>query len=187
MYKKESKVGKSERIKKITRLALLAALALALSALESIFTPILPPGAKAGLSNIAVMLAAASLGLPAALSLALVKALFALLLRGALAFFMSLSGGVFSALALFLLFRFTGGRVGLIGISMAGAFIHNAAQGCVALFVFGTALLAYMPVLLLLSVPSGIVTGALLGAVRHIFETHERKRVRKKDETETQE
>ncbi len=176
-------MGKSERIQKITRLALLAALALALSALESVFTPILPPGAKAGLSNIAVMLAAASLGLPAALSLALLKAIFALLLRGMLAFFMSLFGGAFSALVLFLLFRFTGGRIGLIGISMAGAFAHNAAQGCVALFVFGTALLAYMPVLLLLSLPSGIVTGAFLGAVRHIFETHERKRDPKKDET----
>jgi len=165
-------VGKSERIKRITRLALLAALALALSVLESVFTPILPPGAKAGLSNIAVMLAAAYLSLPSALALALIKALFALLTRGVLAFLMSLFGGVLSALTLFLLFRLGKDRFGLVGISMAGALVHNAAQGFVALFVFGKALFGYLPVLLLLSLPAGIVTGALLGVLRHLFEIH---------------
>ena len=172
-------MGKSNRIKRITRLALLASLALALSVLESVFTPILPPGAKAGVSNIAVMLAAAYLSLPSALALVLIKALFALLTRGVLAFFMSLFGGAMSALTLFLLFRFGKDRLGLIGISMAGAFVHNATQGIVALFVFGKALFGYLPILLLLSLPAGIITGALLGVLRPLFEIHFVKRKEK--------
>ncbi len=161
---------KTGRIRRITRFALLAALALALSVLENVFSPILPPGAKAGLSNIVVMLAAASYGLFPALLIALLKAVYALLFRGVLAFFMSLCGGVFSVLVLRLLFLVWRGRVGLVGISMVGAFAHNAAQGAVALVLFGKALLAYIPILLLLSVPSGIITGAVLGAVLRLTE-----------------
>ena len=53
---------KKTRVTRLCRLALLCALAIALSALEGIFTPLLPPFVKAGLSNVAVMLAAAFLG-----------------------------------------------------------------------------------------------------------------------------
>ena len=84
----------------------LSALALALSAAEGFFTPVLPPGAKAGVSNIVVMYAAASLGLPSALVIALAKATFALLTRGVIAFGMSAAGGVLSALTLFFLFTY---------------------------------------------------------------------------------
>ena len=54
---------------------LLAALALSFSFLEGLIPPIpvLPPGAKLGLSNIVVLYAAGSLGLPAALFLACLK------------------------------------------------------------------------------------------------------------------
>ena len=161
-------------INQITRLALLAALALALSALESVFTPVLPPGAKAGLSNIAVMLAASSLGLPAALILATVKAVYALLFRGVLAFGMSLGGGAVSAFALWLLFRLARGHLGILGISMTGAVLHNATQGLVALCVFGPAVLGYLPILLLLSLPAGLVTGSLIGVLGHIVRRHTR-------------
>ena len=154
-------------VNQITRLALLAALALALSALEGIFTPALPPGAKAGLSNIVVMLAASSMGLPSALALAIVKALYALLMRGALAFFMSLAGGVASALVLYLLFRLPE-RFGTLDIGMAGAAVHNAMQGAVALIVLGKAVLGYLPLLLVLSLPAGLITGALHSALSHI-------------------
>lgn len=161
------KVGRTRRI---ARFALLAALSLSLSALENIFAPILPPGAKAGLSNIVVMFAATSYGLPAALLLAGLKAVYALLVRGVMAFLMSFFGGVFSAVTLWLLFRFARRRVGLLGISMAGALVHNAAQGCVALAVFGSSLLGYIPILLLLSLPSGMITGALFGSILKLQE-----------------
>ena len=63
---------------------ILAALALALSFLEGLLPPLpmMPPGAKLGLSNIATMYAAGSLGLPSALFLAVFKGLFSLMTRG---------------------------------------------------------------------------------------------------------
>ena len=152
---------------RLCRLALLSALALALSALEGIFTPILPPGVRAGLSNVVTMYAVASLGLPSALTVTLLKALFALLTRGVIAFGMSALGGLLSATLLYILFRFAKGKLGTVGISVLGAAAHNLAQGLFALLIFGRAMLAYLPILVLLSAPCGLVTGSLLYLVRY--------------------
>ena len=148
----------------VVRIAVLSALALALSVLESVFTPILPPGAKAGVSNIVTMYAACALGLPAALAITLIKATFALVTRGVIAFGMSAAGGILSATVLFLLFRLARGRLGTLGISIFGAAVHNAAQGLFALLIFGKAILAYLPILILLSLPSGALTGTIMHA-----------------------
>ena len=158
----------------LCRMAILAALALSLSALESVFTPILPPGAKAGISNVVTMYAAASLGLPSALLIVLVKAVFALATRGAIAFLMSLFGGVASAIVLYLLFRFATGRLGVIGTSVVGAAVHNTAQGLFALLIFGRAMLGYLPILIFLSLPSGVLTGSALYATLGILRRKER-------------
>ena len=83
---------------------LLAALAIALSFLEGLLPPLpmMPPGAKLGLSNLATMYAAGSLGLPSALFLAVFKGVFALVTRGGMAGLMSLSGGVVSTVVMWL-------------------------------------------------------------------------------------
>ena len=75
-----------------------AALAIVLSALENLIPPLpmMPPGAKLGLSNIVTMFAAGTFGLIPALAIALLKALFAGATRGVTALLMSLAGG-FSA------------------------------------------------------------------------------------------
>lgn len=159
---------KNVRIRSLCRVALLAALALALSVLEGVFTPILPPGARAGLSNVVVMLAASALGLPSALAIVLCKALFALLVRGAVSFLLSLSGGVVSALLLWALFRFVRG-LGTLGVSTLGALSHSLAQLAVSLLLYGSAVLAYAPVMILFSVPSGCITAALLSATAPLF------------------
>ena len=106
---------------------LLGALALALSFLESLLPPlpVLPPGAKLGLSNIAVLFAVQSLGLLPALGVALVKGVFAGLTRGGVAFLMSLSGGLLSTCVTFLLSRLKRPRFGLMGLGIAGALAHN--------------------------------------------------------------
>lgn len=160
---------------KAVRVALLVALALSLSALENVFSPLLPPGVKAGLSNVVVMFAAAHLGLPTALGIALAKAVFALLTRGVVAFGMSFCGGMLSACLLWLLFRFAQKHLGALGISMLGALTHNLAQGLFALALFGKAIFAYFPILILLSVPCGLVSGAILCAFQKIFH-HKKER-----------
>ena len=159
---------KNTRTARLSRLALLSALAVALSVLDGIFTPVLPPYVKAGLSNTAVMLAAFYLGLSPAFAVSLFKAVFALLTRGAVAALFSLSGGLASALLLWLLFRYAH-RLGVFGISMAGALTHSAVQILVSLLLYGGAVLFYAPTMLLLSLPSGAVTAAMLASGEHLI------------------
>ena len=134
---------------------ILAALALALSFLEGLLPPLpmMPPGAKLGLSNIATMYAAGSLGLPSALFLAVFKGLFSL---------MSLSGGVVSTFFMWLLLKKTKSSLGVVGV--CGALCHNAAQLCVAYLLTTTSVLFYVPFLLLFSVLTGLLTGLVLKA-----------------------
>lgn len=150
------------RSKKIAVCGLLSALALVLSALEGMLPPIpgLPLGAKPGLSNIVTMFAAGSLGLPCALAVAMFKGGFAFLTRGVTAGLMSLSGGLLSTFAMWLVWKRT--RFSLLFTGVCGALAHNTAQLCVALLLTGSAALFYIPALLLLSLACGVCTGLVL-------------------------
>ena len=143
---------------------ILAALALALSFLEGLLPPLpmMPPGAKLGLSNIATMYAAGNLGLPSALFLAVFKGLFSLMTRGVVAGLMSLSGGVVSTFFMWLLLKKTKSSLGVVGV--CGALCHNAAQLCVAYLLTTTSVLFYVPFLLLFGVLTGLLTGLVLKA-----------------------
>lgn len=141
---------------------LLAALALALSFLEGLLPPLpmLPPGAKLGLSNIVTMYAAGSVGLPCALFLAVLKGGFAFLGRGLTAGAMSLSGGVASTLLMWALLR--GTRVSLMVVGVGGALTHNAAQLLVAWAITSQAVVFYIPALVVFGVLTGLLTGLML-------------------------
>ena len=145
----------------VALLGLLAALALALSFLEGLLPALPVPGAKLGLSNIVTMYALTALSLPAALGITAVKAVFALL-RGGSAFLMSAAGGLLSTLVMALCLRLFRGKMGDIGIGIAGAVAHNAGQWLMALLVIGPAVLAYAPWLLLMALATGMVTGLTL-------------------------
>lgn len=140
---------------------LLAALALTLSLLEGMLPPLpgMPPGAKLGLSNVVMMYAAGTLGLPLALALAVIKGGFALLTRGVTAGAMSLSGGLLSTICAWALLKNTRASLSLTGI--CGALAHNLGQLLIALWLLGPAVLAYGPVLALASILTGALTGAL--------------------------
>ena len=147
---------------------LLAAVTLTLSYVERLVCAALPlpPGVRPGLSNVAVMFACVALGLPFALGIIAVKAGFVLLLSGAYAGIISLSGGVLSAVCFFLLTRVSGDRLSYTGVSVAGAVAHNAGQLAAASLIVGSALYLWMaPVLLISGVVFGCVTGLLLNAV----------------------
>jgi len=148
---------------KIALFGLLGAVALVLNWLESLIpvTAFMPPGAKAGFSNIATMLAASTLGLVPALAITVIKAGFALVTRGVTAGAMSLCGGVLSTVTMYLLFKFSK-RTGYLVIGVLSALMHNLGQLAVAAVLVGSsAVLGYAPMLLL----SGIVTGALTGSI----------------------
>lgn len=162
---------------RIALAAILCAQALALSFLEGLLPPIpwLPPGAKPGFSNIIVMFAADSLGLPMALLIVLIKSGFAFLTRGASAAFMSVAGGLLSAVAMWLLLRFARRAFGLIGISVVCALCHNLGQLLAATALTGTKqVLYYAPMLALFGAVTGVVTGVILRAVLPALEKQKR-------------
>ena len=155
-----------KRTRFVALTGLLGAAALVLSFVETLIPlgNLLPPGVKLGLSNIVTMFAAFAVSLPAALGVTLVKALFALLTRGAVAGLLSLTGGVLSTLAVWLFASFDRKkRFGFFGISIAGALCHNVGQLlAVALLSPNKAYLWYLPVLLLSALAAGTVTGLIL-------------------------
>ena len=153
---------------RIALVAILCGLALCLGFLESLIPPIplLPPGAKLGFSNIITMFAAGSLGLPSALLIAALKGGFAFITRGATAGIMSLSGGILSAAAMYLLMKYARKMLGLIGISVICALCHNTGQLLAAVFITDTAsIVYYAPALALFGIATGTVTGIILRAV----------------------
>lgn len=155
-----SKVTVNKKLFVIARTALLSAVAVVLSILES-FIPDLPfvlPGMKLGLGNIAVLLAVEVCPLPAVLYVAAVRALFTLVTRGATAFFMSFAGAIVSSLVMYLLAHLKKPSFGCLGIGVAGAFSHNMAQLFVAYFIVGEAVWVYFPIITVFTLFSGALT-----------------------------
>ena len=157
--------------KAITTCAVLAALALALSYLESFFPPLLPlPGVKLGLANIVTVYALYALGASSALAILVVRCLLGSLFAGnASALLFSLLGGFAAMLVMIALHALP--RLSVYGVSV-GAAAHNCGQVAAAMLTLGSAApLAYLPFLLLVSVFTGALTGfvaaLLFRAMRH--------------------
>lgn len=156
---------KKSNAKKIAFSGILSALAIVLSIFESFLpaVPYMPPGAKLGLSNIVTMFAAAEIGLPAALTIAVVKSLFVFVTRGFSAFCMSISGGVLSTIVMWLFFKYLRNIFGYWGIGIFSAMAHNMGQVVAASILLGsTTLYKSIPVLMIFSVATGLLTGTVL-------------------------
>ena len=143
-------------------IALLVALELAMSALESLIPPFLPlPGIKLGLANIITLISFSLLSkrqvfIVVAMRLALAGFVLATFLTPS--FLISVGGGLLSFLIMSLLW----GRkpFSVVGVSLAGAASHNLGQlAAVYLLMSNSAILFYLPLLLTMSVPMGFFTG----------------------------
>ena len=151
---------------KVALLGVFGAVALVLSFLESMLVPdipFLPVGAKPGLSNIITMYIASTMGFPGAVYITMLKALFALITRGATGAFMSFSGGLLSTVAVCLLIKYQGRVFSYLGLGIVGAVMHNMGQLTAACIVSGTfALINYGKYLLIFALITGTVTGTVL-------------------------
>lgn len=156
-------------IQRLTRLALLFALAMALSFLESLLPPppVPAPGFKYGLSNIVIMYALLHMRAGDALILVLLKSLFALLYRGPLAAFIALCGGLLSFALTVLLLHHRQKKISYLMLSCISALAHNAGQFAAISLLYGLSLFALFPFLTLTAIGTGAVTAVLLqSAVR---------------------
>ena len=147
--------------KRITRLALLTAVSLILFTVEAQIPPPVPvPGVKLGLANIITVYTAFRFGMAEALMVLLVRVVLGSVVTGAVsAIIFSLSGGLLCWLIMIPLRRIlTEKQIWVCGV--IGAVFHNIGQtlACIAVYQT-TAVVVYLPVLLL----SGIVTGLFTG------------------------
>lgn len=150
------------KVRKLVFLALLVALALAVSLLESMIpVPIGVPGAKLGLSNIVLLVTLVLFGFREAFLVAVLKSLLLMLATGSVtSFFYSLSGAICASVAMGITHRFFAPPFSLVGVSEWGAFFHNMGQLLVACVVLGNVnIFLYLPVLTLLGVATGFFVG----------------------------
>lgn len=149
-------------VKKLTRCAVLVALALALSVAEGLvpLTILFPlPGLRLGLANLVTVYALVTLGAGEAVMILIVRCFLGALLGGnlsSLAF--SLTGGLlaFAVEAVLLYCK----PLSLFGVCMAGAAGHNTGQILASIVMMKTpATLVYLPALLIASLLTGGFTG----------------------------
>lgn len=141
----------------------MAAVAMMLSYIEALIPPVYSavPGIKLGLANIAVIFALYSVDPKSAAFISLARvALSALLFGSVMSFIYSFSGAVLSLAVMILLKK--SALFSAVGVSVAGAVMHNVGQVLCAVIILGTAEIGYY--LIFLSV-SAVVSGVLVGLV----------------------
>ncbi len=146
----------------VAEYGLMAALALALSYLESripVFFAV--PGMKLGLTNIVVLITLYRRRPKGAFCINLVRIVLAGATFGSLSSMMySLAGGLASFLAMIVCKR--SGKFSMTGVSVAGGVAHNIGQILVAAAVLETkALLWYLPFLLAAGTAAGLAIGLM--------------------------
>lgn len=152
--------------RKVARYALLIALAMVLSWLESL-VPITAavPGMKLGLTNLVVLFALYRMNVMDAAAVSLIRVLLVSFTFGnAYAFAYSLAGAILSLLVMLALKKT--GKFSTIGVSIAGGVGHNLGQIIVAALVLETEkIFFYLPVLMVSGIAAGICIGILGGII----------------------
>jgi heptaprenyl diphosphate synthase len=148
-------------VKRLTRMALLTAIALTIFVAEAQLPSVVPiPGVKLGLANIVTVWAVFLLGPGDAALILLARVLLGSMFTGQMmALMYSLAGGALCLAVMVPLHRVLTERQIWV-CSAAGAVAHNAGQLLAAIAITRTpALVVYFPVLL----ASGVITGLFTG------------------------
>lgn len=151
------------KIRKLTTMALLAAVALIIFIVEAQIPPIVPiPGIKLGLSNIITVYAVWVLGAKEAVAILLVRIFLGAVFAGNFStIFYSLGGGGAAILTTIgLKFVLRENQLWVAGC--IGAIAHSVGQMIVAVWISETpSLVIYLPVMILCSIVTGLFTGLL--------------------------
>lgn len=161
------------QIRKMTLLANFLAIAIVLNIIESAI-PIIPvPGAKLGFANVVTLIILYVYSFKESVVITLLRVILVALLSGKLlgvTFYMSLSGAVVATLAMGFFKKLN--FFGFIGVSTLGSVFHAIGQIAAGIFVIGsTAVIFYLPIMLLLSIPAGVLTGIIAQRFYAIWQT----------------
>lgn len=149
------------KTKKLTAMALLAAVALTIFIIEAQIPPLVPiPGIKLGLSNIITVFAVFAMGPGEAAAILFVRIFLGAVFAGNFStIFYSLGGGALAILTTIGL-KFVLNKNQLWVAGCLGAVAHSIGQMIVAIWATGTpSLLLYLPVMVICSIVTGLFTG----------------------------
>lgn len=165
---------------KMTLMAILLALAVALGLVESFLPSLGPiPGVRLGFANIVIFLALCELGFWEAAVLDLGKVFLVNLLRGTMfqmGFWMSFAGSMASLLMMAFLF-YVCKFLTEVGVSAVSGMVHSLAQVGVAALILSTPTIFYYYCFLMpFSLLSGVLVGMLVRRIRatHVIENQKR-------------
>ncbi len=160
-----SSIEVNQNSRKLLSIALLAGLGVVLHRLE-ILLPLPSPWVKLGLANVMSLIALVFLGFREAVIVTVLRVFLGSVLAGTFlspTFFLSLAGGLAGVCVMGLAYWKGSGPFSLVGVSVAAAFTHTTVIFlCVYLFFISQgAFLDFLPVFLLLSLVTGILTGTM--------------------------
>lgn len=151
-------------IKKFSRLSILLALSVSLNILESLipFFNGYIPGIKLGLANIISLYVLYKFSLKDAFYLGILRVFLVSILRTGIFstyFFFSLSGVILSIIMMYIGQKYF--KLSVIGVSILGSIFHSIGQILIAIILLHFNMIYYLPWILLISIPSGILTGII--------------------------
>ena len=151
------------KTREITKIAILTSICVVISIIESYFTFIgdIIPGLKWGLANIVIIFALYKCGFKTALLVSLIRVLIVAILRTGFGinFFFSLSGALFSIIAMTILMKT---KLSIIGVSIIGSIFHSIGQVLIGIIMLDNYnVIYYLPYLLIFSIPTGIIIGII--------------------------
>ena len=162
------------KIRRIVYYALLTAVAIVLSAAESML-PIPAPaaGVKLGLANIVALVILLDDKNPApALAVTAIRCALTAFVSGTLSsLIFSFAGGISSCMTMWLLLHFNY-TFSTVGASVAGALSHNIAQlAAASAIAHNFAILGYLPILIISGIAAGCAIGFISLRVHKILKT----------------
>lgn len=148
-------------IRKLIYISMLVAQAMILSYVESLLPAIPIQGAKLGLANIATLLALSTLSFKESLLIVIARTLLSSFMFGNMTVLIySLTGGIFSLVAMYVTLKWSNNNFSLIGVSIIGAVFHNGGQLLVAVLILQNKNIFFLwPYLLLVAIPTGVFIG----------------------------
>ncbi len=147
--------------RKMILIANFLAIAIVLNLIESAFALSPIPGAKLGFANVITLIILYVYSFRDSTALTLLRVILVGVLSGRLlgpTFYMSLSGAAAAVIAMGIFKKLN--IFSILGVSVIGSIFHVFGQIGAGIFVIGSvAVLYWMPLMLLLSIPAGIITG----------------------------
>lgn len=163
--------------------ALLVALGVALQIFENMLPIMIAiPGGKIGLANIVTLVLLYIFDFKTAFNCSVLRAFVASVLYGGVsAIVYSVSAAIFSTAVMAILIR-RAKSLTPVGISVCGAFCHNAAQVFVASIMLSNVwIFTYLPILGIVSCVSGVVTGYASKLVLGYFKVFDKKKSKREE------